>query len=112
MLQRIAVCFRRRSQEEPRIVAARELQHVACSRRAGLQGLDRIFHIKDRTGKRCQMKDPLYLATHVLRVTDVMFEEFERGLIEKMPDVSALSGNEVVNPYDFMALLDQAIAEV
>ena len=58
------------------------------------------------------MKHPVYRAADVQHVADVMLNELEGGLIEEMLNVCALSSDEIINPHDFMALLDEPVAEV
>jgi hypothetical protein len=63
-------------------------------------------------GQRSQMEDPMHGAFNFQRPRNVVFQELESRVIQQMLDIGAVPRDKIVNPQDFLALVNQAVAKV
>ena len=112
MLERIAVALRCRTDEAPRAVPSRKLQHVPRPNRSGIQRLDGMLQIIDRARERREMKDAIHRTGQVQWFTNVVFDKAEIGVIEQMFDIFGVTGDEIVERDYRVSSFDQPIAKV
>jgi hypothetical protein len=76
----------------------------------GLHGLDGVILVvrgRSRTGEVIDAVD-----LELKRVDDIMTNELEAGIVNKMLDVRLATGEEIIKADHFVPLLDQTVAEV
>ena len=87
-----------------------EAEHVDRSHDTGLGGLHRIELVVDGAGRARQVVYLVHL--YVEGKGDVVAQDFEIRMIEKVGHVSLCSGEEVVDTDDLTPRLEQPLAQV
>ena len=80
--------------------------------RADFQRLDRLLEVVDRAGRRREVQDVVERPVDVDVVRDVVLDEREAVAADEVLDVARDAGDEVVDADDFMAALEEQLAEV
>ncbi len=80
--------------------------------RANLQGRDGVGQVIDRTGWTGKMQHIVDRAVDLDRLGDVVFDESERRVINKLCNVAPAAGQKVVHADDFVAITHESLAKV
>ena len=110
--QRVAVDFRRGSEQEPRGLEPAESERLVGAERANLQGLDRELEIIDRAGWRGKMPDTIDPALEEKKLGDVLLDEFEMPVAGQVRNVIDAAGHQVVDGDDGMPFQKQIVHQV
>ena len=110
MLLRVAVNFAGRGEQDARAHALGQPQHVDRAHHAGLDGLHRVVLVVHRRGRAGEVKDAIDFEQD--RLDDVVADELEIAVAEQMHDVGALAAEKIVEADDFVAVLEQPLAQM
>ena len=110
MNQRIAVDFRSGGLENAGLGASGKTEHSDCAHHRGLHRLDGIVLVVNGRGGAGEIVDLVDLEFD--GVDDVVSHQLKVGIVQKMSDVLAATGEVVVEADDFVAGGYHAVAEV
>src|SRR5438046_2664245 len=80
--------------------------------RADLERRDGVGEVVDRAGRAGEMQDVLDRPIDLDRLGDVVLDKSKRGVADIVCDVAAIAGQEVVHANDFIAVIQESVAEV
>ena len=112
MNQRIAVAFRRRRQNERRLLRLREPERVMRPERAHFQRRDRQLQVIDRAGRRREMENVIDLVLDQDVTRDVVLDESEILVPAQVRDVRRVPRDEVIDRNDSMTLGEQPVRQM
>mmetsp|Transcript_33807 Transcript_33807/g.40500 ORF Transcript_33807/g.40500 Transcript_33807/m.40500 type:complete len:225 (-) Transcript_33807:210-884(-) len=107
---RISIHLRRGGKKHPRPDTFRQTEHIKRPHRRGLDRLNGVVLIMRGRGGTGQVVDLVHLLHDAFR--HVVYDETEIGMVEPVFDVLLLSGEEVVEDGDFVALHHELVDEV
>jgi hypothetical protein len=102
MDQRIAIDFGGRGLQDLRLYPFGETEHVDRAVHARLRRLHRIMLIMNGRGRASEIVDLVHL--DIERKRHVVPEQFETRMREKMLDIPARAGKEIIDAYDHRAV--------
>ena len=110
--QRIAVNFRRRSEQIDRAFGLCQAERVMGAQGADFQSRNRQFQIIHRTRRRGEMQDIVQRLRHFDIAADVVIDEAKARIFEKGADVLVGAGRIVVHAQHFVPLIEKTLAQV
>ena len=110
MLMRIAVNFTGRSLQDARAFDFGELEHVDRSVNIRLDRLDGIVLVMNGRSRTCKIVNEIDI--EIDRVADIVFDELERGMVEKQGNIFFVPGEEIIEAENRMPLLQQFFAQM
>src|ERR1700689_5563698 len=107
---RIAIDLRGRSLKNCRPETLGQTQHLDRAIDARLGGLHRIVPVVLGRGRAGEIVDSVYL--HVERESNIVTQQLEMRVVQKVHKVTPCAGKKVVYAKDFEAVCQQSIAQV
>src|SRR5258708_10434217 len=110
MLLRVAVNFAGRGEQDSRVHALGESEHVDRAHHGGLDGLHRIVLVVHRRSGARETEDAIDFQQY--RLDHIMADEFEVAVAEQVHDVGALAAEKIVEADNFLPVVEQALAKM